>query len=504
MNPFIERAAVYHDHIDVAWRGSETVNIRNLVAMLILSISVTAGLAADRPLAWPQVRGPDGSGVADGQKPPVELGPDRNVKWKVPVPSGVSSPIVVGDNLVLTAFDGGKLYTIAYRRVDGKEVWRVLAPAKQFEKFHPVEESPAASTPASDGERIVAYFGSSGLFCYDRDGKELWKFEAPPALNGAFGSGVSPIIADGLVVLVRDELRNSRILALDLATGSLRWEKKRLGPISYCTPVVWDGPDGKQVVAAGAQRLIAYDLQTGAEKWFVNGMLSGPCASPVVTDDLLFYAGWSPGGADDKQNQMPSFDSWLQKGDTNKDGVLSRDEVARLGWQDFFDGFDTNGDGKITREEWEGVQKFISGGMNSAFAVRSGGTGDLTGSHLLWRKKRGLPYVPSGLVYRGQYILVKDGGLVSTYDLKTGKEIYVQERVAASGRYYASPVAANGNIYFTSLEHGAITVLQAGTDRPKVVARNPRLGERVAATPATADNTLYVRTEKHLYAFAEK
>jgi outer membrane protein assembly factor BamB len=99
--------------------------------------------------------------------------------------------------------------------------------------------------------------------------------------------------------------------------------------------------------------------------------------------------------------------------------------------------------------------------------------------------------------------MVKDGGLVTAYDAKTGKEVYVQERVAAPGRYYASPVAANGHVYFTSLDGGAVTVLKAGSAQPEVVAKNPKLGERVAATPAIADNVLYIRTAKHLYAFAE-
>ena len=199
------------------------------------------GLGADQPLAWPQFRGPGGSGVADGQKPPVEFGPDKNVKWKVPAPSGLSSPIVAGDKLVITAFDGGKLYTIAYRRADGKEAWRAEAPAKQIEPYHKAEGSPAASTPATDGERIVSYFGSCGLICYDLSGKELWKFEMPTAATaGDFGSGVSPILADGIVVLVRDETKDARILAVDAATGTLKWEKKRHLPASYCTPVVWD------------------------------------------------------------------------------------------------------------------------------------------------------------------------------------------------------------------------------------------------------------------------
>jgi outer membrane protein assembly factor BamB len=200
---------------------------------------------------------------------------------------------------------------------------------------------------------------------------------------------------------------------------------------------------------------------------------------------------------------MPSYDSLLKQWDTNKDGTLSREEVEKTPFKDFFDNYDANHDGKICRDEWDMVLKFISEGKNSAFALKAGGTGDVTGSHVLWKKTKGLPYVPSAVVYQGQYLMVKDGGLVTAYDAKTGNEVYVQERVAAPGRYYASPVAANGNVYFIALEDGGVTVLKAGTDKPIVVAKT-KLGERTAATPAIADNVLYIRTDKHLYAFADE
>jgi outer membrane protein assembly factor BamB len=122
---------------------------------------------------------------------------------------------------------------------------------------------------------------------------------------------------------------------------------------------------------------------------------------------------------------------------------------------------------------------------------------------VLWKQTKGLPYIASAIVYRGQYVMVKDGGIVTAYDTKTGKEIYTK-RAVASGSYYASPVAANGNIYFTSLNEGVVTVLKAGTAMPEVVAENPPLGELVAATPAIVDDTLYVRTAEHLYAFSGK
>jgi len=342
------------------------------------------------------------------------------------------------------------------------------------------------------------------LRCYDLTGKELWKVEMPPAvIPGNFGSGTSPIIADGLVVLVRDEATDPRILAFDARTGAPRWEKKRQSQVSYCTPVVWATPDGKQVVAAGHGRMVGYDLKTGAEKWFLPGMPSGPCASPVVVDGTLFFAGWSPGGPDDKSFQLPTFDAMLKQAGAEKDGVLSREKAQKTFAKDLFDAVDADHDGVVTRDEWDAVLKFLAEGKNSAFALKPGGTGDVSGS-VLWTKAKGLPYIPSGIVVGGQFVMVKDAGLVTAYDARTGKEVYVQERAAAPGRYYASPVAANGNIYFTALDDGAVTVLKAGTDKPEVVASNPGLGERVAATPAIADNALYIRGEKHLYAFGEK
>jgi outer membrane protein assembly factor BamB len=480
--------------------------MKGWIAAAILLAFTPCELSADQPLAWPRFRGPNGTGIADGEKPPVEFGPNKNVKWKVPAPSGFSSPIVAGNQLVITAYDGGKLYTVAYDRNNGKELWRAHAPAKQIEAYHKTEGSPAASTPATDGDRIVSYFGSSGLFCYDLSGKELWHHEMPTALTANdFGTGVSPIIVDGTVVLLRDQKKDPKIVALDLNTGALKWEKKRQGPCSsFCTPTIWDTPTGKQIVVPGYGRMIGYDLQSGEEKWSVMGMPSACCASPVVVDGTLFFAAWSPGDAADTDFKMPTFDDLLKPGDKNGDGVLSREESEKTFLKGFFDNNDTNHDGRLTREEWDANMKFISQSKNSAFALRSGGTGDVTTTHMLWKKTRGLPYVPSPIAYGGQLVMVKDGGLVTAYEAKSGQEVYVQKRGAVSGRYYASPVAANGHIYLTSLDDGAITVLKAGAASPQLVVKNPKLGERVAATPAIADDTLYIRTEGHLYAFAEK
>ena len=467
------------------------------VRCLVLSAClVPAAAAAD----WPQFRGPAASGVADPQTPPVKIGPDQSVKWKVACPPGFSSPIVVGDLLVLTAFEGGKLFTVAYDRGTGAEKWRAAAPAQKIEAYHKTEGSPAASTPASDGTRVVSYFGSSGLFCYDLAGKELWRVELPAAVSGFdFGSGSSPVVADGKVLLARDLSNDARLLAFDLATGKPAWEAKREGKATtWSSPAVWDTPAGKQVVLPGYGRMVGYDLATGKEKWSVSGMPSACCTTPVPVGGDLLFAGWSPGDSDFK---LPSFDDLIKGADADGDGRLSKAESEKSFIAGFFDNNDTNKDGFITREEWDAAGKFMSAARNSAFVLKPGGSGELSGtSQVSWRQtKGGLPYVPTPLAYRGQVYTANMRGQVSARDLASGKESYLDENVGLTG-VYASAVGANGHVYWFGLD-GTTVVLKAGGDLPEV-AQKTKFGERVAATPAVADNTLYVRTATKLYAFA--
>jgi outer membrane protein assembly factor BamB len=466
----------------------------------LLTVALAAGVAPAADPTWPQFRGPAGTGVADEAKPPVEIGPTKNVAWKVAVPSGLSSPVVAGDSLFLTGFENGKLYTLAYSRKDGKELWRAEAPAKQIEVYHKTESSPAASTVATDGERVVSYFGSCGLFCYDTAGKEQWRFEMPcNQTANDFGSGTSPILADGVVYLVRDVANDPKLMALDAKTGSLVWEKKRDGfPTGWGSPVLWDTPGGKELVVPGGFRLTSYDPKTGAEKWTVTGLAAVDCTTPVTADDgTLIYAAWSPGGS--SEFKMPTFDELLKPSDKNGDGALTEDEVKGSFLADFFSNNDTNKDGKLTRDEWDAQQKFLSAGKNLAVAVKPGGKGDVTATNVLWKATKGLPYVPSPLIYRGQMYTVNMRGLVSAYEAKTGKEVFLEENVGLTG-IYASPVAANGYVYLFGLD-GTLVVLKAG-DFPEVAAR-AKFGERVAATPAVAGDTMYVRTAKHLYAFGK-
>lgn len=458
-------------------------------------------LFGSEPLAWPRFRGPNGSGVADLQKPPVQFGPDKNVKWKTAVPPGASSPIVAGSNIVLTAFADRKLLTIAYHMDNGAEAWRAEAPSQQIEPFYEGQGSPAASSPATDGSRIVSYFGSCGLLCYDFAGRELWRFPLSVVkLAGGFGSGVSPIIEDQTVLLVRDDLTEARIIALDAATGKRKWETRRTSPTSYATPVIWAHAGETEVVAPGHARLLAYDLKTGAEKWFVGGIPTGCCSSPVVLRDKLLFAGGT-GGADDKEIQMPSFESMLKDLDQNHDGLISKAEAEKM-FGGMFDTYDLNKDGMMTADEWAVMVKYLNEGKSAAFALKPGGKGDISETHVLWRQAKGLAYVPSAIAYQGQYLVIKDGGLITSYNPDTGQLNY-QERSAAPGAYYASPVAANGHLYVCSVE-GVATVLKLTAGGLQALPAPAKLGEHVTATPAIANDTLYLRTEKHLYAFKQK
>ena len=445
---------------------------------------------------WPRFRGPAGLGVADGEKPPVEFGPGKNVLWETAVPSGPSSPCIWGDRIFLTAYDGGKLWTLCLDRTTGKELWRRDAGAEKIEAYLENQGSPAASTPVTDGEKVFVYFGSCGLIAYDFAGKELWRHALPTAeTNNDFGSGTSPILVDGLIILVRDLKADSSVLAVDAATGKQVWKTARPAMMTgYATPAVWEHDGIKEIVAPGGLAMKAYDLTSGAERWIVRELPAVICSSPIASEGLLSLAGWSPAGSD---MPMPAFDDLL-KGDADGDGKISKAESENTMLKGFFTANDTDHDGFITRLEWDAMIAYLKRGKNRLVAVKPGGSGDITQTHVAWEKTKGLPYVPSALLYRGQVYLVKDGGMVSSFDATTGETKYEQKRIGLDGSFYASPVAADGHIYLVSLTGKAATIT-AG-DKPEVLWKGD-FAERIAATPAIADNTLYVRTDSKLFAF---
>ena len=467
-----------------------------VTAMGFAPLNVSA--AAD----WPQFRGPNGCGVSESAKPPVHFGPGSNEWWHVKVPAGLSSPCVSGDSIFLTTFAEGKLGVQALDRKSGKTRWSKSVPFKEIEKYHPTEGSPAASTCATDGKHVVSYFGSCGLVCHDFNGKELWRLELPTARQGGdFGSGASPIIVGELVLMNRDQAKGSELIAVNLKSGKIAWraDRKELSS-GYSTPIVWKNNGTEELVLPGYTQLRAYDLKSGKETWRVAGLPAATCTTPVAGDGMLFFAGWSPG----KEVPMPTFDKLLEGGpfggtDKNGDGVLDFAEASEQ-MQSFFGSFDQNEDKRLTREEWDGMLAIIAKGENALLAVKPGGKGDVTESHVAWKQTRGLPYVPSPLWYRGHVYIIKDGGIISRFAAKTGEPTYQQERVGALGNYYTSPVAADGRIYVASLD-GVVSVLDAG-DQPTVLGRAD-FKERIAATPALVDKTIYIRSAENLWAFGK-
>lgn len=463
-----------------------------LLAFGFLSFNL---LAAEN---WPQFRGPNGSGVSDSAKPPTAFAPGTNQLWKVSVPPGASSPCVWGERIFLTAFDGGKLETHCYARRDGKLLWKRTAKVEKLEDFHSTEGSPAASTSVTDGKTVVSYFGSCGLVAHDFEGEELWRHTLPTAQSAAsFGTGGSPILAGGRVIIARENNGDCALLAVDLKTGKKVWETPRpdVGA-GFGTPILWRNGSAEQIVMPGALKLKGYDAQSGREAWSLSGLPAVNCTTPVAGEGMVFYAGWAPGK---EPGTSPTWAFMGEKFDKNKDNAVTKDEVAGSEMESFFKSLDGNGDGKWTKEDFDAFAAMMAKGENVLVAVKPGAQGEVGAGGVAWKQTRGLPYVPSPLLYRGAVYLVKDGGMLSSYEVKTGKVNYQQERLNAIGNYYASPVAADGRIYVASL-NGKVTVFAAGGEAPKIL-HQAEFGERIAATPALVGNALYLRTAGALYAF---
>ena len=343
---------------------------------------------------------------------------------------------------------------------------------------------------------MVSYFGSFGLICYDLDGREIWRYALPVVeTDGGFGSGTSPLIAGNLVILNRDQMRDSSLLAVNLETGKKAWQIARPeARTSYGTPIIWANNGHQEIVTPGSLVLKGYDVASGEERWSVSRVPHAGCTTPVLGDGLLFYAGWAPGKGD---SPFPSWKDFAAKNDKNGDGIVTPDELEPA-MRGFYKAIDSDHDGKVTEKDFELLNSFIAKGENVLVAVKSGGRGEITDSHAAWKANRGLPYVPSPLFYQGRVYLLKDGGMVSCFDAKSGTPFYTQERLGALGSYYASLVAADGRIYAASLD-GKVSVFKAGGEKPEVLHQTD-FSERIAATPALVGQRLYLRTQTKLYA----
>ncbi len=428
-----------------------------IVLLATVTLAGFAGAAENGgKVWWPQFRGPNSSGLGEGA-PPVNFGPDQNVLWKITLGPGLSSPIVWEGRIFLTEFDQAtkQLATLCIDRGTGKILWRRSVAPGRIESVHAIS-SPAAATPATDGERVYVYFGSYGLVCYDLNGNQKWEKPLPVPEN-PYGAAASPILVGEMLVL-NHQGKDAYLLGVNCRDGRTIWKTDRsLFQYGWSTPVHWHHDGIDEIVVLGGdfqknQRLMAYNLADGAERWWVGGL--PPCgkSTPVLGDGLLFLAA--------------------------PDIIL--ETVAE-------------------RRNPERAERFYANNAARVMAVRPGSKGEINQANIAWSEKKGVPGVPSPLYYNGRLYTFKNGGFVFCRVAKTGALVY-SGPLGAAGYYYSSPVAADQKVYIAS-EEGVVVVLDAG-EKLNILARN-KLDGAILATPALADGNIYVRTEKHLYAFGK-
>jgi len=502
--------------------------VQSLVLLLWAVCSVSAGAES---VYWDQFRGPNGAGCAAGFKPPLEIAIDR-LAWETPLPAGKSSPVLWGDRIFLTGVRENRLVTLALDAKSGDVLWERLAPKVSLERVHRAN-SAAASTPCVDESCVYVYFGSYGLLCYDHAGQEQWS-KPIPTPKSMYGVATSPILHGQQLILVLDDdanlsdskLSRSKVIALNKASGEPIWETPR--PYNrgvWSSPMIWRYEDGADLVVLGNGRVYGYDPTTGAERWHVSGFAREPIAVPVAGDGRLYVSVSMQGGRGDAKLDPEPFWAAMLHFDRDGDGRIGRDEItenftmpfrpelppshpgfglplptdpeARKKRQnDIFGWRDRNKDGFWTKEEFVADMKVGRGQPNLA-AIRPGGRGDITESHVDWNLRRGIPEIPSPLFHAGRLYLVRSGGILSCVNARTGEIIY-RERLGASGQYSASPVLANDHAYFIS-NKGVVTVVKCGDAFE--VAHQIDLDRPVAATPALDRNCFYVRAGGVLLAF---
>ncbi|HAM71215.1 MAG TPA: hypothetical protein DCM86_06190 [Verrucomicrobiales bacterium] len=469
-------------------------------ALALVSLLLTLGrpAVAATPSAagqWPQFRGPNSSGVLEAAKPPSFFGPGTNLGWKAESPAGVSSPCIWGNRLFLTGEAEGELVTLCYDTETGRVLWRKGVQSQPPRELHKANH-PASATPATDGSALCVYFPTFGLVAYDYSGRELWR-KPMPGLLVRNGSGTSPAMIEGRLILNCDvEEGKSFIAAYEPRSGREQWRTPRTNYISgYTTPVLWSHEGRDELLISGSLRVAGYALRDGREVWSAAGTEAvSVTPTPVLGHGMAYVMSRSIGGA-----KLPPFPIFLLGVDKDGDGKISRAEMPRqMVEQGMFAGFDQNHDGFVEQAEWDRAVAFVGQGDYGLFALRPPGEGDLTATHIAWRHKKGVASVSSPLFYRDRLYVVQDGGRVSCYEGASGEKRIEQERLGPEGEYFASPVAADGRIFYSSAR-GVITVTEAG-DTLKVIASND-LAEPILATPALHGNALVVRTQNHLWSF---
>lgn len=476
-----------------------------VVSVTVLGMCVlyfTIGLVNCRAEDWPQFRGPNASGASSSKLSlPTEFSSEKNVAWSAKLGDGVGSPIVQGEKCYSTAMTGDEqLSVFCFDVASGKQLWKRDIATGKLPRITP-PNSHASSTPCTDGKRVYLHFSTLGIVALDcESGEEAWRHALPKtAYLMDWGAAMSPIVYDKTVFFNQDDDLAPTMFAIDAETGASRWQVARSEMLGgYAIPVICKAGDQTDVVVAGTGKLKGYDPKTGSERWSCNTLPRTVMTSPVVRDDIIYISVQSYG--DEKRTLKFALLEWL---DTNQDGKLAKAEVPK----EFFPRFeqsDENHDQFLTDGELDaGFQsrENMVGGGTTIQAVRGGGKGDVTSTHLLWNVKNKSPSnLSSPLVYSNQLFVVKKGGISSSFSPDTGETQWEMTRIRNIGDYYASPVGADGKIYVTG-ENGFITVLKTGP-KLEILSKND-MGESCVASPAIADGRIFIRTRNTLYCIAD-
>jgi outer membrane protein assembly factor BamB len=418
--------------------------MRHLFCAFIISslFLVSPALGGD----WPAFRGPKGNGVSEETGLPVRWGKEQNIKWKVKLPGpGNSSPIVSGQSVFITCAqeEGKKRGLYCFNRADGSLRW---ARVVEFGKVMPTHQTNpyCASTPVTDGKRVVVWHGSAGLFCYDLEGNELWRRELGE-FRHVWGYAASPIIYQDRVIQNCAPGDPAFMAAFDLATGRDLWrideptegdgQKRRDGaPMgTWSTPIVvkLDGQD--QIVCFQPNRVVAYHPGDGKILW--------QCRVQNEKGDLAYSS-------------------------------------AVIG---------------------EGICVALGGFSGGATAFKLGGSGDITETNLLWYKPRNPQSIGTGVIVEG-YLYVPDAGpgTIRCLEAATGKLMWSDR---TSGNNWGSIVLAEGRAYVTN-QAGTTLVFRPNPQEFDLVAKN-ELAEHCNSTPALSDGQIFIRTYENLYCIAE-
>lgn len=441
-----------------------------------LGLAVALVLLMSNPGAgqnWPSFRGPAACGVAQGYKTPSQwsVSPSKNILWKTRIPGlGHSSPVVWEDHVfVTTAIQKqgesnlkvgmyGDVESVTEKepfswhlycidRDSGGILWdRQSYQGNPKVKRHP-KSSHANATPCTNGNCVVAFFGSEGLYCYDMGGNLLWQkdlgildwgFYRSPAAQWA--GGCSPVIHERMVIVQCDVQKDSFIAAFDLKEGALLWKTARTDVPTWGTPTVYAAQQNPQIIVNGYKHIGGYDIQTGKEIWRMTGGGDIPVPTPIVAHGLAYV--------------------------TNAHGRMSPIYAIRLSAR-----------GDISLKENETANE-----------------------HIAWSYAKGGNYIPTPLVYDGLLYCGSDRGTLSCFQCETGKLVYRETLDPQGAAFSASPVAADGKVYFTA-EDGKVYVVQAGPEF-KLLGVN-KMDETCMATPVIARGTLIFRTRQHVVAVAE-